>query len=67
MNTLPSRAVVSSQVRSRGPSPRAAAVTANTIVSELMRSTNELIEVKGMSYRSCGIGPPASLLPLYSR
>ena len=47
--TDPSIAVASSQVRVAPWSPRDRALWASTIVSELIRSTNELTEVKGMS------------------
>ena len=47
--TAPSSAVVVSHRRVRCTSPRWAADTASTIVSELMSSTNELTEVNGMS------------------
>ena len=49
MNVAPSRAVATSQMRSRWWSPRSMAATASTMVSELISSTNELIEVNGMS------------------
>ena len=46
-----------SHSRVRRSSPRWAAETASTIVSELMSSTKELTEVKGMSYTVSGRGP----------
>ena len=42
-------AVAITQTRNRRWSPRWIAASASTIVSELMRSTNELTDVNGMS------------------
>ena len=57
MNTAPSMAVVASQTRLRCTSPRTIEATASTMVSELMSSTNELTDVKGMSKTSSGPRP----------
>jgi len=57
MNTEPSSAVASSQMRSRRRSPRWMAARARTIVRLLMRSTNDDTDVNGMLYTSLGVGP----------
>ena len=62
MNSDPSRAVVSSHRRLLRMSPRWRAERASTMVSELISSTNELTEVKGMSKMSPGAGPAANRL-----
>ena len=55
----PSNAVTVSQVIVLRSSRRCAADTASTIVSELISSTNELIEVSGMLYSCDGVGEPS--------
>ena len=59
-------AVVSSQPRDRSTSPRCSEESASTMVSELIRSTNELTEVNGMSKMSVGTVVPLPRV-LYSR
>ena len=51
-------AVVVSHSRVERQSLRLAEPTASTMVSDDISSTNELIEVNGMSYTCSGAGPP---------
>ena len=60
MNTVPNMAVVSSHILQRSNSPLPIEVTANTIVSELIKRTNELTEVNGISNRSAAVEPSVS-------
>ena len=57
MKIEPNEAVVSSQSLHRSISALCIEVTAKTIVSELIKRTNELTEVNGMSKRSAAVGP----------
>ena len=57
MKIEPSAAVVSSHNLQRSISARWMEVTASTMVNELIRSTNELTEVNGISNRSAAVGP----------
>src|SRR6266540_6669098 len=66
MNVIPSRAVAISHARSFWCSPRWMAARASTMVRLLIRRTNELTDVYGMSYTWAGVGPEV-LRPRYSR
>ena len=58
MKTAPSMAVTSSHALPRSRSLRPNADRASTIVSELMRSTNDETDVNGISNRSVGRTSP---------
>ena len=58
--------MASSQARPAVSSPRLTPDRASTMVSELINSTNELTEVKGMSNTSVGRVRPLARV-LYSR
>ena len=54
-----------SHARSFSPSPRWIAASASTMVRLLISRMNELTEVKGMSYTSCGVRVPGTDFPRY--